>query len=74
MGLYEDQSHRQIPGWSPKKKKEKIHIHSLGSINVDLMTYTKAVSKIVRDCVPHDMQCKNLNDVDDFQGKLNGLD
>lgn len=54
------------------KKKEKAHIHRLGSIDVDLMTYTKAISKIVRGCVPRDIQCKN--DVDDFQGKLNGLD
>lgn len=54
-----------------EKKGENTHT-SLGSIDVDLMTYTKAISKIVRGCVPRDIQCKN--DVDDFQGKLNGLD
>lgn len=37
---------------------------------MDLVTYTKAISKIVTDCVQHyGIQYKNLNDIDDFQGK-----
>lgn len=38
------------------------------------MTYTKAISKIVRDNVQHcDIQCETLNGHGDFQEKLNGL-
>lgn len=43
-------------------------------MNVDLMIYTKVISKIVRDSVQHcDIQCENPNGHGDFQENLMGL-